>query len=136
MKYENHWLALPNEQQLKTSFVIERKIAAQLAGIHGKTGTLQTTVAILLTKLTHELESAGITNYDPTAYEHAIAGCCISLGGVQRSTASSGDARADNAQSGKATNRNVRRRTASLARQSSGAQESSNATGASSGGQY
>jgi len=66
---------------LRTSIVYPASVIAALSALRCRPGTAQTTVNILLIKLTDELKRNGITSYDPEVYERAIADCTIVLGG-------------------------------------------------------
>jgi len=63
---------------------------ALLQSVHFARPTIRITVAILIHRLCHELRKHGITEYDPNAYERAVGGLTIALGGTA-STAVSGD---------------------------------------------
>lgn len=79
-KFENPFRDLPPEERKRTTIDIPLKLESDLQRV--KSGTiLQTTINILLKKLRDELERAGIINYDPEAYELAVADCVIVLGG-------------------------------------------------------
>lgn len=73
--------------QTRTSIVYPSHIMSALVSARYRTGTMQTTVNILLTKLADELKRNGNTDYDPDAYEHAVANCTIILGSAVAITA-------------------------------------------------
>lgn len=82
----NPWKDLSREDLLKTTVDVSRDTMSKISRVHSKQGVLQTTIYLLITKLTHELELHGITEYDPAAYERGVAGCRLILDLPGRST--------------------------------------------------
>ncbi len=88
MKYENQYYPLSTEQRIRTTFEPSLADYACLRSFDPKTGVLQTTLSILLTKLCHELRNSKIEPGDWAAYQHALCECRIVLpDNVQRSSA-------------------------------------------------
>ena len=87
----------------RTTINFDRTHCSFIEGVHGRKGTLQATLAILLIKLINELKRNGITSYDPDGYSDAVNGATVILGRAVANTAA------------KAASRDDRRRTAKLA---------------------
>jgi hypothetical protein len=122
MKFANPY---ENEtRRTRTTIDIGSVDCAFLKSLHNRKGTLQTTINIILVKLTNELKRRNITSYDPDVYESAITGASINLG-VYRSPD------ADNQSQDKTNSGNERPGTSGLAQSSSGRpSESPDALGA------
>jgi hypothetical protein len=70
---------------LRTSVEYPRELHGYLYRLRSKAGTTQTTANILLNKLADELKRNNF-EYDPDAYELAVANCTIVLGGTAAGT--------------------------------------------------
>lgn len=79
MKYENQFADVPSTDRARTTIEMPRKLEAQIKQYEPKTGVLQTTVSLLLTKLSHELTKSNIEPGDRAAYQHALASCILVL---------------------------------------------------------
>lgn len=97
-----------------------------LNSLHGRKGTLQTTINLLLVKLITQLKQNGITDYNPNGFEQAVGGCCITLGNKANTDNIISDndlprsTEPDQQSYGKTTPRNDDGRVANVARVSAG----------------
>lgn len=64
----------------KTTVNLGARDLAFLRGLNTNTGVLQTTIGILAKALVRALRENNLTEYDPDAYERAIAGLTVTLG--------------------------------------------------------
>ncbi len=109
--------ALPETEQVRTSFWGSKGNFAFLRALRGRPGTLETTINILLYKLEHELKRNGITSYASGTYEHAVEHCTITLG--VRSTATGAPTGSGRPSAVEANSGNDRRGTQRVARKAS-----------------
>ncbi len=79
--FTNPYEGLPCAQRTRTTIDVATRDKAFLDSLHGRKGTIQTTINILVQKTIHELRRNNITSYDPDAFESAIAGVVVVLGG-------------------------------------------------------
>jgi hypothetical protein len=134
MKFENQYADVPKDQILRTTVEIPLTVTAQIKAIEPKTGVLQTTISILLTKLTDELTRIKLQPGDRQAYQHALANCTLCLDGGSGSTAAVAPAGKKSARPGKTPSGNDRRGAVSVARTPARAQESHDVAVAPNGG--
>jgi hypothetical protein len=80
--FKNPYDGMANDDLLRTTILVSRKAHGELFQVRPQTGTLQTTINILIDKFTNELKRNGITSYEPELYERACADCTIILGGT------------------------------------------------------
>lgn len=59
-------------------------LSSQIKSYESKDGVLQTTISILLTKLSDELKRSNIEPGDRAAYQFAISDCTLVLGGTDK----------------------------------------------------
>lgn len=87
--YEPLWPSdLPSNRTLFETMV--RVGAADhrlITTVHTARPVMRKTVSILISRLCYELRKHGITEYDPAAYERAVGGLTILLGGTAVPTA-------------------------------------------------
>jgi len=112
MKFIDPYVNLNPDQRHRTTIDISGEVKGKISAIRPQRGTLQTTLNILLDKLTHELTNAGITEYNPALYEQAVADSAVVLGGGSPATVGGPDGAA------KATDRDDRSRASGVARES------------------
>lgn len=70
---------LPDAEVHRTTIVCSKRDWAFISGIHGRKGSFQCTVYILITRLIQQLKEKGITDYDPERFESAVSGLTVSL---------------------------------------------------------
>ena len=114
MLYQNQYAALDAKQRTRTTFEPSLTDYACIRGFDPKTGVLQTTLSILLTKLCNELRKSSLQPGDWAEYQLAVADCNIVLGG-QRITPSDSPTREKPTRPIKTPHRNVGRRVKGLA---------------------
>ena len=81
MKWENQFHAVEQTELLRTTIEIPHSLNALIKSYEPKTGVLQNTISILLTKLSDELRKSNILTADRYAYQRAITECRLELGG-------------------------------------------------------
>lgn len=79
MDWSNQFKDVADTELLRTTVEIPHKINAQIKNYEPKTGVLQNTISILLTKLSYELRDSNLEPGDRYAYQRAIANCTIQL---------------------------------------------------------
>lgn len=84
--FDDPFANLPEQDQLLTSIVTSREVAADLNACFGSRGAFRLTVNNLLKKLHNELNKHGLLSYNPPAFAAAINDCRITLGGTGGST--------------------------------------------------
>jgi hypothetical protein len=94
-QFLNPYRELPSDKKVRTTIDVALSTHAKIHSLHGRSGTLQTTINILLEKTINALESNGITCFDPDEYEHFILNSTLVAPG-QRSAASSGQTASGN----------------------------------------
>ena len=132
--FTNPYEELPDDRTVRTTIVVSTEHKSHIFAMHGRTGTLQTTINILLNKLIESLKQNGyieqvggkcVAGYDPDAYESAVAGATIVLGvGSANSTPNPREA----------VGGNVGRGVSGLARPAAGFDKPANVAGAPAGG--
>jgi hypothetical protein len=81
-QFTNPYASIPEGERLKTTIIIGGRDKSFLAALHPEQGVMQTTVALLVTKLIATLKEHGINEYDPVTYAAAVSGATITLGTV------------------------------------------------------
>jgi hypothetical protein len=81
-EFKNPFLDVPKEEVTRSTLIVPHKIQAIIKNFEPKDGAIQTTISILLQKLTHELSTSGIETADRNAYHRAVSNCTLTLGGV------------------------------------------------------
>lgn len=92
--WSNPYAGLPEARIHRTTIEIDKQVWTFLSAIHGRRGTLQNTINILLSKFINELNRIQFHDYDPDTYERLVTGTNLILGGTQpssRPTSSKGD---------------------------------------------
>lgn len=79
--FTNPYAEIPPNRVHRTSINIDKNVWSYLHTVHGKSGTLQTTINILLSKLHERLLANNVTSFDPDRVEFAIANASIVLPG-------------------------------------------------------
>lgn len=80
--FKNPVLTLEEKELQRSSLVLPARVSSFIHSLHTNRNVVQTTIVLLLEKLTIELKKHGITEYDPDRYESAICGASIILGGT------------------------------------------------------
>lgn len=78
--FKNPYEGIPPADIHRTTIEIDRHAHSDLHRCRSRKGTLQTTLNILLNKLTEQLKKHGLTEYDPERYEYAVANATLTLG--------------------------------------------------------
>lgn len=78
--FKNPYEGIPPADVHRTTIEIDRHAHSDLHRCRSRKGTLQTTLNILLSKLTEQLKKHGLTEYDPERYEYAVANATLTLG--------------------------------------------------------
>lgn len=79
MIWQNQFASVPQDQRARTTIEMPRKTEAQLKQYEPKTGVLQTTISILIQKLSDELTKSNLTAGDRAAFQHAVANATFRL---------------------------------------------------------
>jgi NH3-dependent NAD+ synthetase len=79
MKFENQFALVPPADRLRTTVEIPLRVDARIKAIEPKTGVLQTTISILVTKLIDELNKSNIQPGERYDYQYALAECRLVL---------------------------------------------------------
>jgi hypothetical protein len=79
MKFENQFIAVPAADRLRTTVEMPFAIDAKIKALEPKTGVLQTTISILVTKLINELAASTIKPGERYEYQDAIANLTLRL---------------------------------------------------------
>lgn len=78
--FENPYADVPKTHRTRTTIDLATADKSFMDSLHGRSGTMQTTINILVSKAINELKRIGFGSYDPDRYEYAIAHCAIVLG--------------------------------------------------------
>lgn len=71
---------IPEPEQHRTSLTLHRKAWQRLNIVHGRKGTLQTTICIMVDKLLGEMDRVGLNDYDPDRFEELVMDMQVHLG--------------------------------------------------------
>ena len=82
MQFKNQFEDLPNEDKIRTTFIIPYKLRSGYAAYDPKEGTIQTVTSILLTKLLDAIKQSSIEAGDRYGFQQAVADCEIRIGGT------------------------------------------------------
>lgn len=79
MEYKNQFADVPPSERCRTTIELPRKTESTIKKYESKTGVLQTTVSILVTKLTDELTKSNLSDGERDRYQHAVASATLTF---------------------------------------------------------
>lgn len=83
MDWKNQFYDVPDSEILRTTVDIPHTINSQIKSYEPKTGVLQNTISILVTKLSNELKQSKLLVSDRYGYQVGLTGAVLILGNTK-----------------------------------------------------